>query len=86
MVLAEVLFDLERRYEDWLAGGLPALADDLEARNAVRGSRVRAGDRVGTAAEIAPDGRLTVVLDRGDRVLVESGEVEIVLPPRSTAG
>jgi len=79
LVLAEVLAGLERRYEDWLAGGLPALIGDLEARNAVRGARVRAGDRVGTAAEIAPDGRLVVVLDRGDRVLVESGEVEIVL-------
>ena len=55
------------------------LRRQLETRNAVRGARVRAGDRIGTAAEIAPDGRLAVVLDRGDRVLVESGDVEIVL-------
>ena len=35
------------------------------------------GDRAGTAGAIAPDGRLTIVLDRGDVVLVESGEVEL---------
>ena len=38
---------------------------------------VRVGDRAGTAGAIAPDGRLTIVLDRGDVVLVESGEVEL---------
>ena len=31
----------------------------------------------GTAGAIARDGRLTIVLDRGDSVLVESGEVEL---------
>jgi len=75
-VLATVLGELERRYETWLTGGLVALGAELEARNALRGRRVRADGRIGTAAEIAPDGRLTVILDRGDRVLVESGEVE----------
>ena len=35
------------------------------------------GDRAGTAGEIAPDGRLTIVLDRGDVALIESGEVEL---------
>jgi len=77
VVLAAALDELERRYADWLAGGLAALAGELEARNALRGSRVRVGGRAGTASEIASDGRLTVILDRGDRVLVESGEVEV---------
>ena len=35
------------------------------------------GSRDGTADAIAPDGRLTVVLDDGETTLVGSGEVEI---------
>ena len=76
-VLAAVLLQLERLYHTWLEGGLTALLGDLEQRNAVRGRRVRVSDRTGTAGEIAPDGRLTITLDRGDVVLVESGEVEL---------
>ena len=76
-VIAEVLLALEDRYEDWLVGGLPSLAGELEARNALEGSRVRVDGRTGTARVIAPDGRLSVVLDRGDRVLVQSGEVDL---------
>lgn len=76
-VLAAVLAEIERCYDGWLVGGLPVLLDDLEQRNALRGLRVRAGDRAGTAGTIAPDGRLAIVLDRGDVVLVESGEVEL---------
>jgi biotin-(acetyl-CoA carboxylase) ligase len=78
IVLAAVLVELERRYAHWLDGGLALLADELATRNALLGSRVRVGGRAGTAAEIAPDGRLAVVLERGDRVLVQSGEVELV--------
>lgn len=77
IVLASVLLELERRYTDWVAGGLACLTDELERRNALRGRRVRVGGRAGTAGAIAPDGRLTIVLDRGDTVLVESGEVEL---------
>ena len=76
-VLATSLHELERAYGVWLEGGLAPLGEELERRNAVRGRRVRVGDRAGTAAEIAVDGRLTIVLDRGDVVLVESGEVEL---------
>jgi len=77
-LLAAVLQELEERYRRWLAGGLAALAGELETRNALRGLRVRVGGRAGTAGVIAPDGRLTIVLDRGDSILVESGEVEVV--------
>jgi BirA family transcriptional regulator, biotin operon repressor / biotin---[acetyl-CoA-carboxylase] ligase len=77
VVLAAVLVELERRYAAWLTGGLTALAPELEERNALHGSRVRVGGRAGTAGAIAPDGRLTIVLDRGDVVFVESGEVEL---------
>ena len=76
-VLAALLAELERRYADWAAGGLAGLAAELEGRNAMRGRRVRVAGRAGTAGAIAADGRLTIVLDRGDSVLVESGEVEL---------
>ena len=76
-VLAAMLLELERVYFAWLDGGLAPLLGELEPRNAVRGRRVRVADRTGTAGEIAADGRLTIVLDRGDVVLVESGEVEL---------
>jgi len=78
LVLASVLVELERRYTDWIAGGLACLEDELERRNALRGRRVRVAGRAGMAGAIAPDGRLTIVLDRGDTVLVESGEVELL--------
>ena len=80
IVLASVLRELERRYTEWLAGGLAHLLDELEKRNALRGQKVRVAGRAGTAGAIASDGRLTLVLERGDTVLVESGEVEL-LPP-----
>ena len=78
ILLTSVLRELERRYADWLAGGLTLLLDDLERRNWLHGHDVRAAGRRGTAGAIAPDGRLTIVLERGDTVLVESGEVELV--------
>ena len=77
-LLAAVLVELERRYADWLDNGLEGLAGELEARNALRGRGVRVDGLAGTAGAIAPDGRLTIVLDRGDSLLVESGEVEVV--------
>ncbi len=76
-LLAAVLTELERHYDAWLVSGLTGLLGELEPRNVLRGLRVRVGDRAGTAGAIAPDGRLTLVLDRGDVVLVESGEVEL---------
>ena len=78
ILLASVLRELERRYVDWLAGGLTLLSDELESRNWLHGHTVRVAGRRGTAGAIAPDGRLTIMLERGDIVLVESGEVELV--------
>jgi BirA family transcriptional regulator, biotin operon repressor / biotin---[acetyl-CoA-carboxylase] ligase len=77
MLLAAVLAELEASYGRWLAGGFSGLAGELEARNALRGRRVRVDGAAGTAAAIADDGRLTVELDGGGTVLVESGEVEL---------
>ena len=64
----------------WLADGLAGLAGELERRNALRGVRVRAGGRSGTAGPIAADGRLTVAVDDGSSLLVESGEVVVRVP------
>ena len=75
-VLAAVLEELERRYAAWLEHGLAGLADELERRNALDGAVVSVDGRRGTAGAIAADGRLTVELDGGETVLVESGEVE----------
>ena len=79
IVLVSLLAELERRYEEWLTDGLAGLAVELERRNALHGRRVRVGDREGRAGTIAPDGRLTVALDRGGTTLVESGEVEWIV-------
>jgi len=77
-VLVAVLAELEGRYTQWLDGGMAGLADDLERRNALQGRRVLLGDgRSGAADAIAPDGRLTVVLDDGTTTLVGSGEVDL---------
>ena len=77
-ILVAVLAELEDRYAQWLDGGLAGLMDDLERRNALRGHRVVVeGGLHGAADAIAPDGRLTVVLDDGETMLVGSGEVEI---------
>jgi BirA family biotin operon repressor/biotin-[acetyl-CoA-carboxylase] ligase len=75
-LLAAVLAELEACYERWLADGLAGAAAELERRNALRGRRVWVDGQAGTAGAIAPDGRLSVALDGGDAVLVESGEVE----------
>jgi BirA family transcriptional regulator, biotin operon repressor / biotin---[acetyl-CoA-carboxylase] ligase len=77
VLLAAVLEELERRYAAWLEHGLAALADELERRNALDGAVVLVDGRRGTAGAIAPDGRLTVELNDGEMLLVESGEVEI---------
>jgi len=77
VLLAAVLDELERTYAAWLGHGLEALADELERRNALDGAIVSVDGRRGVAGAIAADGRLTVELDGGETVLVESGEVEI---------
>jgi BirA family biotin operon repressor/biotin-[acetyl-CoA-carboxylase] ligase len=84
IVLTSVLRELEYRYTDWLAGGLASLLEELERRNTLRGQKVRVAGRTGIAGAIAPDGRLTIVLERGDTVLVESGEVELGPETRET--
>ena len=76
LVLVELLARLEASYDAWLASGLAPLLAELERRDALRGRDVTVGDVSGTAAGIAPDGRLRVVGADGAETLAASGEVE----------
>jgi BirA family biotin operon repressor/biotin-[acetyl-CoA-carboxylase] ligase len=76
-LLAGLLERLETRYAGWGAEGLGAISAELAGRNALRGLRARNLGAAGTVGEIAPDGRLELLLDEGGLRLVESGELEL---------
>jgi biotin-(acetyl-CoA carboxylase) ligase len=73
-ILADLLRELELRYEAWRESGLDALYDDLGARDFLRGRRVTVDGAEGTAQMIDRSGRLAVATASGP-LLVESGEV-----------
>jgi BirA family biotin operon repressor/biotin-[acetyl-CoA-carboxylase] ligase len=73
-IFADLLLELELRYDAWREGGIDALYDDLGARDFLRGRRVTVDGVAGTAQMIARDGRLVVETGSGP-VFVESGEV-----------
>jgi BirA family biotin operon repressor/biotin-[acetyl-CoA-carboxylase] ligase len=73
-ILADLLLELELRYDAWREGGLDAVYDDLGARDFLRGRRVTVDGVAGTAQMIARDGWLVVETESGP-VVVESGEV-----------
>jgi BirA family transcriptional regulator, biotin operon repressor / biotin---[acetyl-CoA-carboxylase] ligase len=73
-LLAAVLRDLERDYDQWCKGGLNALYEGLGARDFLRGRRVFVNGQAGLGVAIDRSGRLEVEID-GRRQLVESGEV-----------
>ena len=77
LVLVELLECLEARYDAWLASGLTSFLPALERRDALRGRMVTVGGVAGTAAGIAPDGRLRVAGADGAETLVASGEIEV---------
>lgn len=77
LVLVALLERLEAGYDAWLAAGLGPLLPALERRDALRGRAVTVGDVTGTAAGIAPDGRLRVAGADGAETLVASGEIEV---------
>lgn len=77
-VLADLLEAFEARYRTWSTGGLAHLLDELNARNALLGSRVLAQGRPGIAGNIVADGRLRVDLADGKTELVQSGELDVV--------
>jgi BirA family biotin operon repressor/biotin-[acetyl-CoA-carboxylase] ligase len=73
-ILADLLLELEQRYDTWRDGGLDAVYDDLGARDFLRGRRVAVDGVAGVAQMINRDGLLEVSTDSGPLV-VESGEV-----------
>jgi BirA family transcriptional regulator, biotin operon repressor / biotin---[acetyl-CoA-carboxylase] ligase len=73
-LLAALLARLEARYDMWRESGLVQLLPELERRDALRGRVVTVGDVTGTAAGLAPDGRLRIVAADGAERLVASGE------------
>jgi BirA family biotin operon repressor/biotin-[acetyl-CoA-carboxylase] ligase len=73
-ILADLLLELEQRYDAWRAGGLDALYDDLGARDFLRGRRVTVDGVEGVAQMVTREGRLEVSTGSGP-LLVESGEV-----------
>jgi BirA family biotin operon repressor/biotin-[acetyl-CoA-carboxylase] ligase len=73
-LLADLLLELERRYDAWCDEGLAGLYEDLGARDFLRGRRVTLDGVAGTAQMITRDGRLEVATSSG-LVVIESGEV-----------
>jgi BirA family transcriptional regulator, biotin operon repressor / biotin---[acetyl-CoA-carboxylase] ligase len=73
-ILADLLLELELRYDAWRDGGLDAIYEDLGSRDFLRGRRVTVDGVEGTAQLITREGRLAVATASGP-LLVESGEV-----------
>jgi BirA family biotin operon repressor/biotin-[acetyl-CoA-carboxylase] ligase len=73
-ILADLLQELEERYDAWRKDGLDAIYEDLGARDFLRGRRVTVDGVAGTSQLITRDGRLAISTGSGE-VLVESGEV-----------
>jgi BirA family biotin operon repressor/biotin-[acetyl-CoA-carboxylase] ligase len=76
-LLARLLARLERRYRDWLEGGLEGMSGELRARHFLAGRAVLADGERARAGAISPDGRLELVSADGRRRLVESGEIRL---------
>jgi BirA family biotin operon repressor/biotin-[acetyl-CoA-carboxylase] ligase len=79
-LLASILERLERRYHEWLVGGLPALHGEITERDALRGRVVTADGRELVARRILEDGRLEVVAPDGELRALDSGEVRLARP------
>lgn len=73
-ILADLLVELERRYDAWCANGLAAVLGELAERDFLRGRRVVVDGVEGTARGIDERGRLLVESGAGTTA-VESGEV-----------
>ena len=73
-ILADLLLELERRYDAWREDGLDAVYEDLGARDFLRGRRVTVDGVPGVAQMVTREGKLAVETESGP-LLVESGEV-----------
>jgi BirA family biotin operon repressor/biotin-[acetyl-CoA-carboxylase] ligase len=74
--LADILRELEPRFDSFVQGGLGSVLSELRRHDALLGARVVAGGRRGTAAGIDVDGALLVRDDSGLVQRITSGSVE----------
>lgn len=79
-LLEALLLHLERRYDEWLTGGLAAVYGEVGARDFLRGRHVTVDGDQAIASMIRSDGRLEVWTGNGhgETRVVESGEVLFV--------
>jgi len=75
-LLADLAYELEATYLNWLEDGLHAVAAALVDRDVLHGRQVRVDDVTGTACGIDPSGALLVETPAGTRSVV-AGEVEV---------
>jgi BirA family transcriptional regulator, biotin operon repressor / biotin---[acetyl-CoA-carboxylase] ligase len=73
-LLADVLLELEQRYEAWQADGIGSIAAELGARDYLRGRAVSVDGASGVATRITSNGLLEIATGSGP-LLVESGEI-----------
>jgi BirA family biotin operon repressor/biotin-[acetyl-CoA-carboxylase] ligase len=73
-LLAELLFRLQLRYDEWLRDGLRAVRHELERRDFLRGRQVCASGIDGVAVGIDAEGRLQLEV-AGARQSFEGGEI-----------
>lgn len=74
-ILADLVAGLVEAVTEYERTGLAALLDEIDRRDAVRGTRVAISGVTGIAEGVAPDGRLRVRSDDGTVHLVASGDV-----------
>ena len=75
-LLGSLLFRLERLYDEWRHGGLAEVFVEIGPRDFLRGRPVTVDGQSGVAVGIDRRGRLGLDVGHGERVTVESGEVE----------
>jgi BirA family biotin operon repressor/biotin-[acetyl-CoA-carboxylase] ligase len=74
-LLGSLLFRLERLYGEWCQSGLVEAFVEIGPRDFLRGRPITVDGTSGIAAGINCDGRLELDIGRGERILVEAGEV-----------
>jgi BirA family biotin operon repressor/biotin-[acetyl-CoA-carboxylase] ligase len=77
-LLGSLLFRLERIYDEWRHGGLAEVFVEIGPRDFLRGRPVTVDGTSGVAVGIDREGRLELDVGHGERLMIESGEVEYV--------
>lgn len=74
-LLAEILAELERRYQAFESGGLTTCLDELRIHDALLGTRITVDDLSGVGAGIGDDGALWIRDESGELHSVLAGVV-----------